>query len=96
MGNGIAHTFAQNGFSVSLVDIHEQALERAVITIGQNLDRQVKKGTIDEASRTETLQRIQTFTKLEEGIKEADLVVEAATENEKIKLELFAELDRLC
>lgn len=96
MGNGIAHTFAQHGFSVSLVDINESALEKAVLTICQNLDRQVKKGSIDENTKNETLQRIRTFTALEEGVKEADLVVEAATENEKVKLDLFSELDRLC
>jgi len=96
MGNGIAHTFAQYGFSVSLVDINASALEKAVLTIGQNLDRQVKKGSIDEKAKDETLQRIQTFTALEAGAREADLVVEAATENKKVKLELFSELDRLC
>ena len=96
MGNGIAHSFAQHGFSVSLVDINESALEKAVLTICQNLDRQVKKGSIDENTKNETLQRIRTFTALEEGVKEADLVVEAATENEKVKLDLFSELDRLC
>lgn len=96
MGNGIAHTFAQHGFSVSLVDISERALEKAIVTIGQNLDRQVKKDSIDETAKQETLQRIKCYTNLEEGVKETDLVVEAATENEKIKLELFAELDHLC
>jgi len=96
MGNGIAHTFAQYGFSVSLVDINASALEKAVLTIGQNLDRQVKKGSIDEKVKDETLQRIQTFTALEAGVRDADLVVEAATENKKVKLELFSELDRLC
>lgn len=96
MGNGIAHVFAQYGFEVSLVDISEAALERAIGTIGANLDRQVKKGTLQEADKAATLGRIRTFTVLADGVREADLVVEAATENEAIKLQLFRDLDAAC
>lgn len=96
MGNGIAHVFAQYGFQVSLVDISQEALDRALVTIGNNLDRQVKKGTLQEADKAETLGRIETFTVLEAGVRDADLVVEAATENEKVKLQLFRDLDAAC
>ena len=95
MGNGIAHVFAQTGFEVSLVDISAEALQKALLTIGNNLDRMVKKGSIDEKTKTDTLARIKTFTSLEEGAKSADLVVEAATENPAIKLKLFSDLDQL-
>jgi 3-hydroxybutyryl-CoA dehydrogenase len=96
MGNGIAHVFAQNGFKVSLVDIAESALEKAIKTISSNLDRQVSKGTIDEATKNATLQNITTFTDLKNGVKEADLVVEAATEKIDLKLSIFKQLDELC
>jgi len=96
MGNGIAHTFAQYGFKVSLVDINEQALEKALQTIGSNLDRQVKKGAIDESLKTTTLANISTFTDLKAGASAADLVVEAATENPEIKLNLFRQLSDIC
>lgn len=96
MGNGIAHVFAQYGFQVSLVDISQEALDRALVTIGNNLDRQVKKGTLQETDKAETLGRIETFTVLAEGVRDADLVVEAATENEKVKLQLFRDLDAAC
>lgn len=96
MGNGIAHVFAQHGFSVSLVDISEQALNKAIATISKNLDRQVAKGTLTEADKTNTLANIKTFTKLEEGAKQADLVVEAASENVKVKLDIFKQLDEIC
>ncbi|WP_296621464.1 3-hydroxybutyryl-CoA dehydrogenase [Marivirga sp.] len=96
MGNGIAHVFAQNGFKVSLIDISEAALEKGMATIGKNLDRQVKKELIDEAKKTETLNNITTFTKVVEGAKNADLVVEAATENTDLKLKIFKELDEVC
>src|ERR1700757_4211084 len=89
MGNGIAHTFAQNGFKVALVDINNDALQRALQTISNNLDRQVKKGSIDEKVKTATLANITTHTDLQSGAKNADLVVEAATENREIKLKLF-------
>lgn len=96
MGNGIAHTFAQNGYTVSLVDISQDALNRAVETIGKNLDRMIAKGTIAEAEKSSTLSNIKTYTILQDGVKEADLVVEAATENLDIKLKLFRDLDSFC
>lgn len=96
MGNGIAHTFAQHGFEVSLVDISDDALSKALQTISNNLDRQVKKGTITEEAKTETLSRILVFTDLAEGAQNADLVIEAATENQEIKLKLFKQLSEIC
>ena len=96
MGNGIAHVFAQHGYSVSLVDINEQALQKAIATIAKNLDRQVTKATITEADKTATLNNIKTFTKLEEGAVNADLVVEAASENVNVKLAIFKQLDEIC
>ncbi|MEH0155112.1 3-hydroxybutyryl-CoA dehydrogenase [Limibacter armeniacum] len=96
MGNGIAHVFAQHGFNVNLIDISESALEKAVATIAKNLDRQVAKGKIDEATKTNALNNISTFTLMGEGVKDADLVVEAATENVEIKLNIFRDLDKLC
>jgi 3-hydroxybutyryl-CoA dehydrogenase len=93
MGNGIAHVFAQHGYQVSLVDINEQALERALTTIGKNLDRQVSKGILDDSGKENTLKNINTFTDLSEGVAKADLVVEAATENEELKLKIFKQLD---
>lgn len=96
MGNGIAHVFAQYGFEVSLIDIRQEALDRALATIGANLDRQVKKGTLSEDDKAATLDRIRTFTDLASGAGEADLVVEAATENEVVKLQLFRDLDAAC
>ncbi|TFF36700.1 3-hydroxybutyryl-CoA dehydrogenase [Mucilaginibacter psychrotolerans] len=96
MGNGIAHTFAQNGFNVSLVDISNEALQKALQTIAANLDRQLKKGTIDEAAKAATLANIKIYTDAYAGASDADLVVEAATENREIKLKLFKELSDLC
>lgn len=96
MGNGIAHVFAQFGYSVSLVDINEAALQKALATISKNIDRQIAKGTITEADKTATLGNIKTFTKLEEGAKNADLVVEAASENINVKLSIFKQLDEIC
>jgi 3-hydroxybutyryl-CoA dehydrogenase len=96
MGNGIAHTFAQHGFEVSLVDISDDALSKALQTISNNLDRQVKKGTINEEVKTQTLSRIHIFTDLAEGAQHADLVIEAATENQEIKLKLFKQLSEIC
>jgi 3-hydroxybutyryl-CoA dehydrogenase len=94
MGNGIAHVFAQMGHSVSLIDINQDALDRALQTIDKNMDRQVGKGVLSPEEKTSSLNRIQSFTTLEEGVKNADLVVEAATENIEIKLELFRQIDR--
>lgn len=93
MGNGIAHVFAQKGFNVSLIDVSKEALERALSTIAKNLDRQIKKERISEADKLDCLGRIQTFTALKDGVKNADLVVEAATENVALKLNIFKEMD---
>ncbi len=94
MGNGIAHVFAQHGFAVALIDVQQPALDRALATIAKNLDRQVAKGALAEADKTAALGRIQTFTSLAEGVAAAELVVEAATENAELKLQIFRELDR--
>lgn len=96
MGNGIAHVFAQCGYKVSLIDVNAQALEKALNTITKNIDRQIAKGTLTEADKAAALANIKTFTKLEEGVKQTDLVVEAATENVQIKLEIFKQLDAVC
>jgi 3-hydroxybutyryl-CoA dehydrogenase len=93
MGNGIAHVFAQNGFNVSLVDINEKALEKALATIGKNLDRQIVKGSLTEDNKKSTLENIKTFTKTADGLAGCDLVIEAATENVEIKLNIFRDLD---
>lgn len=93
MGNGIAHVFAQNGFQVSLIDISETALEKAIATIGKNLDRMVQKEKISAADKDTALANISTFTSTEEGVKNADLVVEAATENFDIKKQIFEAMD---
>ena len=94
MGNGIAHVFAQKGFQVNLIDTQSAALEKAIQTIQKNLDRQIAKGIIDEAAKANTLSNINCITQLEEGVKEADLVVEAATENSEIKKSIFSALDK--
>ncbi len=96
MGNGIAHTFAQQGYNVALIDISQPALEKAMATIAKNLDRIVAKGTITEADKANTLKNITTYTAMAEGVKNADLVVEAATENVEIKLNIFRELEKVC
>lgn len=96
MGNGIAHTFAQFGFNVNLVDINEAALQKAIATITKNLDRQVQKGSIGEDVKNSTLKNITTFTDLSKGAAQADLVVEAASENLNIKLTIFKQLDDIC
>jgi 3-hydroxybutyryl-CoA dehydrogenase len=93
MGNGIAHVFAQYGFQVSLIDVQQAALDKAIATISKNLDRQVAKGSLTEAEKEATLERIQLFTQLEGGVANADLVVEAATENVDLKLRIFREMD---
>ena len=95
MGNGIAHVFAQFGYQVSLIDISAASLEKGIATITKNLDRQVTKGSLTEDQKAHTLSNITTFTSMEEGVKNVDLVVEAATENSELKLKIFAELDRL-
>ena len=93
MGNGIAHVFAQGGHQVALIDINPASLEKALTTIAKNLDRQVKKEKITEEDKEATLGRITTFTSTEEGVKNADLVVEAATENFDIKKKIFETMD---
>lgn len=95
MGNGIAHVFAQNGYATTLVDLSAAALEKAVATIGKNLDRQVTKGTLSEEDKAATLGRLTTSTDLAAGVIDADLVVEAATENVEVKTKLFSDLDKL-
>jgi len=96
MGNGIAHTFAQHGFNVALVDINADALNRSIQTITNNLDRQLKKGAIDEKIKTDTLNNITTYVDLSAAASNADLVIEAATENRDIKLKLFKQLSEIC
>jgi 3-hydroxybutyryl-CoA dehydrogenase len=93
MGNGIAHVFAQHGFSVHLVDVSQQALDKALDTIIRNLNRQLSKETITEADKQQTISNLQTFTSLAAGVQNVDLVVEAATENVELKLKIFRELD---
>ena len=93
MGNGIAHVFAQYGHKVTLVDVSEQALEKALATIGANLDRMVKKESIQPADKDRTLGNIQTATSIEQGVAQANLVVEAATENSALKRQIFKNLD---
>lgn len=95
MGNGIAHTFAQKGFRVNLIDISEKSLEKGMATISGNLDRMITKGTISEEDKQNTLANITTFTSLEEGARGVDLVVEAATENVDLKLNIFRQLDEI-
>jgi 3-hydroxybutyryl-CoA dehydrogenase len=94
MGSGIAHLFAQFGHQVSLVDISEAKLENARASIARNMGRQVTKGLLTEDEKTQALRQIQCFTSLEQGVPGADLVVEAATEQEEIKLRIFRDLDK--
>ncbi len=96
MGNGIAHTFAQCGYSVNLVDVNENALQKAIATITKNLDRQVQKGSITEDAKSGTLKNITTYTDLAKAAANADLVVEAASENTDIKFKIFKQLDEIC
>lgn len=93
MGNGIAHTFAQTGFKVSLVDVSQEALDKGIKTITTNLDRIITKGNLTEEQKAETLGNITTSTTLENVAKNADLIVEAATENQDIKLKIFKQMD---
>ncbi|MEA2043708.1 MAG: 3-hydroxybutyryl-CoA dehydrogenase [Bacteroidota bacterium] len=96
MGNGISHVFAQSGYEVALIDIDQSAMNKALATIEKNLDRLLKKEKISEQDKNDTLGRISTHTTIKDGVKDADLVVEAATENEKIKLSIFKELEDAC
>ena len=95
MGNGIAHVFAQKGFCVSLIDLSDSALEKAKTTISKNLGRMVAKEKISEKDKSDTLANIMTFTNMAEGLKNVELVVEAATENIDLKLKIFKNLDEL-
>ena len=96
MGNGIAHTFAQSGFKVQLIDINEASLKKGMETISKNLDRMVTKEKISEANKSDTLGNITTFTDISKGVENVGLVVEAATENVDLKLKIFNQLDDLC
>lgn len=96
MGNGIAHTFAQSGFKTNLIDISAQSLEKALQTISQNLDRMIAKASISESDKLHTLANITTFTSIEQGTLGCDLVVEAATENIDLKLNIFKQLSDIC
>jgi len=95
MGNGIAHTFAQTGFNVNLVDVSTESLEKGLKTITANLDRIVAKGNLTEDQKNATLKNISTFTQLEDAAKDADLIVEAATENLDLKLKIFKQMDEI-
>ncbi|MDP4214060.1 MAG: 3-hydroxybutyryl-CoA dehydrogenase [Bacteroidota bacterium] len=94
MGNGIAHVFSQHGFPVNLVDLHPAQLEKAMGTIGKNLDRQVQKGSVTAEEKQQTLQRIKPVADLQSGVAGSDLIVEAVSENAEIKLNIFRELDQ--
>jgi 3-hydroxybutyryl-CoA dehydrogenase len=96
MGNGIAHAFAQSGFNVKLIDVSEQSLDKGMNTIASNLDRMVAKGTITNEDKMKTIGNIITYTDIEDGVINVDLVVEAATENVDLKLKIFRELDKFC
>lgn len=96
MGNGIAHSFAQNGFKVHLIDVNRDNLKKGIQTIASNLDRMVAKEKITEQQKQDTLNNITSFTSIKEGIDYATLVVEAATENLDLKLKIFKELDKFC
>ncbi|MFN0035468.1 MAG: 3-hydroxyacyl-CoA dehydrogenase family protein, partial [Saprospiraceae bacterium] len=94
MGNGIAHIFAQNGLNVTLVDVAAAALDKALVTIGKNLDRQIAKGTLSEDEKAATLRRIHPMTDVRQGVANAELVIEAATENAALKLKIFSDADQ--
>ncbi|HJS00654.1 MAG TPA: 3-hydroxyacyl-CoA dehydrogenase NAD-binding domain-containing protein [Flavobacterium sp.] len=96
MGNGIAHVFAQNGFTVKLIDVSEKALEKGMTTIFTNLDRMLSKGTISAEDKMKTISNIICYTDIEDGIVGAELVLEAATENLDLKLKIFKKLNELC
>ena len=96
MGNGIAHTFAQNGYKVQLIDISRASLDQGLATIAKNLDRMVAKEKISEQDKKDTLNNITTFTDLKTGVEYASLVVEAATENLDLKLKIFKDLEVFC
>jgi 3-hydroxybutyryl-CoA dehydrogenase len=95
MGNGIAHVFAQNGFKVSIVDVSLAQLDKAIANIGKNFDRQIAKGTATEEQKKTALANITIFSNMGEGVKNAELIVEAATENVELKIEIFEQIDKL-
>ena len=95
MGNGIAHVFAQNGFAVKLIDVNAGQLEKAIQTIQKNFDRQIAKGTATEEQKNNALAHLTTVTDLAQGVKDAELVIEAATENIELKLNIFKQIDSL-
>ena len=96
MGNGIAHTFAQSGYEVSLIDVSADSLDRGMNTIEKNLDRMLKREKISEDEKLTTLEKITTYTSMNDGVSGVDLVVEAATENMDVKLKIFSQLDEVC
>ncbi len=96
MGNGIAHVFAQNGYTVNLIDVSANALMKGIETIGKNLERMVAKEKITVQQKEETLKNIKSFTLISDGVRDASLVIEAATENTDLKCSIFRELDQLC
>jgi len=96
MGNGIAHTFAQYGFKVQLVDVNKIALKKGINTISKNLSRMVSKGKITESHKQSILSNITCFDTIKKGVENSDLVIEAATENEALKLSIFKELNKIC
>ena len=93
MGNGIAHSFAQSGYRVNLIDIDEIALNKALQTISKNLDRMLEKGVISNEEKRSTIKNITTYTDINKGVENTSLVVEAATENEEVKIQIFKILD---
>ena len=96
MGNGIAHSFAQSGYRVHLIDIDEMVLDKAIQTISKNLNRMLEKGVISKDQKTSAIQNITTHTDIKKGVENASLVVEAATENETVKIQIFKKLDESC
>lgn len=96
MGNGICHVFAQSGFNVHMMDINQAAMDKALATIGKNMDRQISKNALTEDDKTAALGRITTYTDMAAAVKDADIVIEAATENIDLKIKIFKQLDELC
>lgn len=94
MGNGIAQVFAQTGWQVTLIDVQEQQLEKAIQTIGKNLDRLISKGTLPSDAKEKTLSNLTTSTSIQEGVRDSSIVIEAATENQTIKLAIFKQMDQ--
>ena len=94
MGNGIAHVFAQAGFKVNLVDISQEALDRAISIIQKNMDRQIAKGRLSEEEKNQSLGNITSYTEMETALSDRELIVEAATENDDLKLKIFEDIVR--